>query len=59
MQAERRRRGRPPGTGKPAAEKSLAIKITLTPAALATLDALGGSRSGTIERLVMAAAEVR
>jgi len=44
--------GRPP---KDDADKAVRINITLSPTAIAALDALGGTRSGTIEALIMEA----
>lgn len=41
--------GRPP---KVESDKAIRINITLAPDALAKLDAMGGTRSGTIARLI-------
>lgn len=46
------------GPGRPAkgdADKAVRINITLTPEAISMLDAMGGTRSGTIERLIKSA----
>jgi len=45
--------GRPP---KAEGDHSIAVRITLTPAALAKVDAISSNRSAAIERLIMQSA---